>query len=61
MLSEQRRALGLSPTNRTLQRCFVVVILKTAVNPIITQELSHDGGAVVVYCHVQSGPVGATL
>ena len=48
MLSEYSHTLGISPINRNLQRSFVVVIFETSIHLVITQELRHDGGAVVV-------------
>ena len=36
-------------------------MFQTTVNPSITQQLSHDGGAVVVYCPVQCGVVAPVV
>ena len=52
---------NLIQNNRTLQWRVVVVISETTVNPIITQELSHDGGVVPSYCIVHCGVVPAAL
>ena len=48
MLTEYRHMLGLSPNNRILQRSPVVVIFETSIHLVITQELRHDGGVVVL-------------
>ena len=55
MLSEYRHTLGMFPINRKLQRSSVVLIFETSIHLVITQELSHEGVAVVVYCQVQCG------
>ena len=52
MLPQELHALVVSTTNRMLQRCSVAVIFETTIDPIITEELCNDGGAVVVHCPV---------
>ena len=59
MLPQDLHTLGVSITNRILQWCAVVLIFETSIDPIITDELCEGGEAVVDYCPVQCGAVGA--
>jgi hypothetical protein len=55
MILGQLYILGVCAINRKLPRSSVVLIFETRIHLVISQELSHEGVAVVVYCQVQCG------